>query len=337
MTLKASTLALLGLVTVGGSLLAWKLWPSPRPTPARVEPRAAAPDSAAQMVDAEPPPTSPVWGVLRPARDTSAEELVTKVAAFPHDLTAAEQNFVLRFLTDGLPTLSAAGQDAISLPRAHFHHVANQLMDSLLAQREPTRHLTPGLIAIWQNERLDAIIRDYALQHLTTWVAPPSGVRPRSESDEAHRQLILQTLFAAAKSADSHSAGTALLGLHHLELRMTESDRKAHPASSVPLADLRRMVVDVLSSESAPAAARATALQIATQRRWDSALPVARQLAANPAVPGFLRASAIAAVGRLGDAASDQTMLQALATSPDLHLQTASRASLALLENAAPR
>jgi len=182
------------------------------------------------------------------------------------------------------------------------HALKSDVMDALCAQATLPIDLTKLLIQVYHDPTQNAVIRDYALQHLATLHqtlgAPPSRRPPRGTLEqslpwpaaeiESQRARITTVLDEALAETDSSIAGTALLSLHHL----------AGPAAD-PGAYISDAALKLVQDPNASPLARITALQICGERQIKDALPLLTQTAsASPDLS--TRISAIGALGQLG-------------------------------------
>ena len=129
------------------------------------------------------------------------------------------------------------------------HVLKNDLMERLCLQRIPPEELTGKLAAIYQNQEQSPVVRDYALQHLAFW--------HEKAPSPAAREEVIQILWNALDDTHSSLAGTALLGIFHIQNKQAtpEPDRDRLKSAALQLA---------LSEETAPQA-RATAVRLCGQ------------------------------------------------------------------------
>ena len=129
------------------------------------------------------------------------------------------------------------------------HVLKNDLMERLCLQRVPPEELTGKLAAIYQNQGQSPVVRDYALQHLAFW--------HEKAPSPAAREEVIQILWNALDDTHSSLAGTALLGIFHIQNKQAtpETDRGRLKTSALQLA---------LLEETAPQA-RATAVRLCGQ------------------------------------------------------------------------
>jgi hypothetical protein len=192
---------------------------------------------------------------------------------------------------------------------AGLRTLKNNLLNTLQAQRITPYGLTRTLISIFHDCAQDSIIRDYAIQHLTTWY-------PRSAFDcpDAHAQI--KNVLEEAVRENSSLAGTALLGMHCL----AQTDGNFLPGK------IDEYALRLTMASETPLAARITAVQICAERRIKESLPKIETLAEAQGQVA-LRISAISALGRLGNS-QDILLLQKLDNTGDPALHPAIDAAL---------
>ncbi|MBI3879311.1 MAG: hypothetical protein HY301_04515 [Verrucomicrobia bacterium] len=278
--------------------------PSTVAPPAVLKPAATNPAVAAQP----PMRPAPVPAAIRPI---VADQLhfIERLAAVKkisgRELSPAEVKALLGFLLNKAP--GTPGELMVEAA------VKNEVLNRLVLGVRPLDGLTDVLIALHHDREQDAVMRDYAIQHLIV-------LHERlPAANSAEREKIELVLWEALAEKDSSIAGTALLGLHNLALGGAQLDTTRLGEDAVALA----------RDESAGELARITALQVCAGRGLAEALPSATALAGGaPTVP--LQISAIAALGRLGSA-RDLPALTELAGGTNARLQPAARTALATL------
>jgi hypothetical protein len=221
-------------------------------------------------------------------------------------LSEADQWELLRFLGQS-GAVEGLGVESV-------RWLKNDVMNLLCAQEKPVPELAEALVRICRDNSQDAVIRDYAIQHLGFWYA--------SELDPGRRTEIEHTLWDAVGERDGTIGGTALIAL----------SEAAHSGKLEPGAGERLSAVALATAgdSGAAAAARVTALQVCAQRGVADALPLARDLVHGDGDMS-LRISAVAALGRLGGT-NDLTLLRALAGGTEARLRPAARTALAQLQ-----
>ena len=192
---------------------------------------------------------------------------------------------------------------------AGLRTLKNNLINALKNQIRPPAGLTATLIDLFHDRAQDFVIRDYAVQHLTTWYS-----RGAADSQDAKERI--QTTLKEAVRENTSIAGTALLGMH----RLSSADR------SFKGTEIDGSALGMARASDTPLAARITALQICAERGLAQALPEIERFAAARGQTA-LQISAIAALGKLGNV-SDALLLKRLESEGDAALRPAIAAAL---------
>ena len=190
--------------------------------------------------------------------------------------------------------------------------LANDIMQLLRNQQPSMPEITPALLGIWNDSQQDPTLRDYALQHLREWVSD-HDVRSAHETNPTRIKEIQSTFLAAIDSDnanyDPHSTtlGTALLALHAWH-------QKGHPhamggMSSMSETSFEERLLSILAEPAVHRGTRATALQIAAQRKMTNALPIARQILNQAESDMILRLAAINVLGSNGSNADKEFLI----------------------------
>ena len=190
--------------------------------------------------------------------------------------------------------------------------LANDIMQLLRSQQPAMPEITPALLGLWNDSHQDPTLRDYALQHLREWVSD-HDVRSAHETNPTQVKEIQSTFLAAIDSENpnydrqSTTLGTALLALH-------EWHQKGHPhamggMSSMIDTPFEARLLSILADAAVHRGTRATALQIAAQRKMTNALPVARQILNQAESDMILRLAAINFLGSNGSSEDKEFLL----------------------------
>ncbi|HUE95928.1 MAG TPA: HEAT repeat domain-containing protein [Longimicrobiaceae bacterium] len=263
-------------------------------------------------------PASSVAGrLVGTASGMSHAEVHRLVRELPSELAPSEQRELLRRIGDIPGFLTGLGQD-------ESRHIASSLLLALVSQRDPVPELVPGLVALARSGEADPVVRDYCLQFLGTWLTRHGAAFP------AQVPAAVRALLEAAADGGASAAGTALIALFRFR---AAGDGTLGAGEGAFLESLDRLVHD----ERSDALARASALQIAADAGRPGVAELARRLAADESAPGHLRASAISALGRVGDRDEDTRLLAALEISSDLRIRTASTAAARILASPSAR
>lgn len=248
---------------------------------------------------------SPKVGLIVNATGASISERYKAVHSLSDDLGQPEIRSLLNFLA-ALPDGRESNLEGV---RVLKNDILNVLIEN---QNAETEGLTEVLTGIYQNQEQDAVMRDYAIQHLIGWYKKKSG--PESKTKEKVRK-ILREAFGKSDSI----AGTALLGLHRISIvdPLIDSQQVNQRALALALSDETQV------------ATRITAIQVCSERHLKEVLPTIQLLMQNPG-PIPLRLSAIAALGCLGNS-EHLTLLRPLESESNELIQTAVRSALTRL------
>jgi len=167
--------------------------------------------------------------------------------------------------------------------------LVNDIMKKLRHHADGAPDLGYVLEEIYRNSAGDAVIRDYAIQHLGSWLER----QPYSEK-------ALAVMWDAAQEETTATAGTALLSLHRIG--------RAHP--DLDMKKLGETAELIARDPNAAVAARVTALGLAATLDTASILPTARQIAAGKTTVA-LQAAAVSILGDRGSL-SDLQLLRSL-------------------------
>jgi len=195
-------------------------------------------------------------------------------------LTRSECETLYRFLRERTPD---DGSKRMSW-------IKNDVMNILARQRNLPAPWDEMVAALYEDELQPWVIRDYALQHLFDFCDQASRTGHLRELNAARRQRIQALFWNAVEQTQQSVAGTALLALWRLSAVGMGVDRERVAAKSIELVE----------APNTGELARITALQVSADSGQQGILKSAMALAeAGQKIP--LRASAIAAVGRLGN------------------------------------
>jgi hypothetical protein len=196
-----------------------------------------------------------------------------------------------------------------SLSNDELYALKNDLITVLRNQNQKPAGLSDVLVSLYRNPKQDVVIRDYAIQHLSSYY-----------SIAQNKPQIQQAMWDALKENKTSIAGTALLALNRLAPEHPEIDSKLLGS------EILRMAQDSKADESP----RTSAIALCAQLKLKEALPTALELAQGQhSVP--LRAASIASIGDLGNA--DQIeFLKQVAVGPDNSVRVAAQAALSRLQ-----
>ncbi len=195
------------------------------------------------------------------------------------------------------------------LPDLEFNGLKNELVFALLRQREGLMELAELLVRMSRAPETDATWRDYCVQFL-------GKCYPRIH-DPKSREAMAEALWDALRiQRRGRAAGSAARQLMTLGRAFPE-----FPPDKVAQASLEALLDPASSDET-----KTALLQVCGTLGERGALPTARAIAGRNSAP-VLRASAIAAVGMLGDD-SDLPLLERLAASGDMRVSRPAKAAI---------
>jgi hypothetical protein len=228
------------------------------------------PTPTVTAAESEPAPAMPerLRLILNSDRTTSFRERIRSLHTINRHLMIEECNALFRYLRT--PANNMASRNAENWLR-------NDIMDLLAEQPALPLGYPDVLIAIYNDPSQDAVMRDYALQHIPL-------VYDRANTDE--KVGLTNVLWQAVGETDSSIAGTSLLTL----LQLTSANP---PVDQNQVADAAlKLAADGHTGELS----RITAVQVCGRIQVEQALPVVEQMAQDgPTIP--LRISATAALG----------------------------------------
>lgn len=213
-----------------------------------------------------PQPMSPAVLALLSDEPRSLNERLDTLYAIGVALPGPDRQALLQALSR--PKLPGLGED-------DWFVLANEIMQLLRNQQPAMQELTPALLALWHDASLAPTLRDYALQHLREWVFDQDS-RSANETRPERIAEIQQTFLDLIRPENpefqpsSTTLGTALLALHEWH-----QPKHAHPMNG---SFFEQRLVAILADAGVHRGTRATALQIASQRKLPAALPVAREI-----------------------------------------------------------
>ena len=223
----------------------------------------------------------------------------------PSDLAAADFRRLLAF---------SIGKRPEKLDSPSWDVVVNDIWNALRRQKSYPPEFAAELIAYFRAPATTDVLKDYAIQHLGSWISADLSA-DEGETDLAVRKQILAFLAEATRLRDKSYAGTALYALDRAILKggaAEEANPALAPIKASFVAPLQDAALALLRDSNASTLARISAFQIALERQDARALALSRQIATDASAPPMLRASAIACLGRIG-APSDIDVLAPIA------------------------
>lgn len=288
------------------AIYAWKSRPAP------VD--AAAP--SARRTQDSPRPDAP--SALAFVRDPGQAWQV-RVALLRDALRSECGEREIRYLYE----LLAMGPPKGELPE-HWYVIANEFMDQLLRHDADLERFPSKLLHLLRDPRQPLVVRDYAVQHLATWLDPrsrqtpavrPGAAPPAVQPSPEVAARVLQALVAAATDPtleQSSIPGTTLMMLVNLVrspgVDCTQAVTALKPWLTRALEDGSRLATPV----------RVSAVQAAGMLAPQEFRPVLRRIAYRENGQSSLRLPAIAALAHCGETADVEQLRQIARTRPEL-------------------
>lgn len=210
--------------------------------------------------------------------------------------------------------------DSQNLDPLALNSLKNDLLELLLRQTHIPDDLGSQMVAMYEDPKLDDVMRDYCIQHFAPYYNArwPEGKSTPGKDDE--QKLITDAYWDAAGKTNQSFAGTALIGLAALSAAHQEFDVKAICAKALELA----------GDEKVPDFNRVTSMQLCGRLGVTNVLPVARQESQSGASTQ-LRMSAIATLGDIGTK-DDLDLLADLSKESEDRIQTAAKSAVKRLK-----
>ncbi|AHF94697.1 hypothetical protein OPIT5_23625 [Opitutaceae bacterium TAV5] len=181
-----------------------------------------------------------------------------------------------------LTAFVSARSGPAGLDAGEIYALKNDAINALTRQQGFVEKLVPILAGVYADRKQDAVMRDYALQHLAVIALDGS----KAYKWVQHWQAV------GAADAEPELAATAML---HLVSASEKNSLSAAQKQKLESAALR-----MASDKDKPDVSRITALQVCTRLKVSAARQLAFSLAQSPEAGFPLRISAIAALGDLG-------------------------------------
>lgn len=192
-----------------------------------------------------------------------------------------------------------------------WYVILNEIMEQMRRHGLGADEYSSRLGEIIADTQQPEVVRDYAIQHLSGWIAPADPAQaPHETDDDAIRQSLAHVTGAIADPAASQTSipGTGLLMLANVSARL--------PAEFTAPAwlSLEPFLTSILSGDGAVSpSTRISAVQAVGLAGQSQFLPAVRLLAADDAAEPSVRLSSIASLG-LYAAPEDRAFLQEIST-----------------------
>ena len=254
--------------------------------------------------------------IINPGRHW--EERVHAVAELPEYLDASTRTSLFEYLTN-----KPEGES-----QNDWYLVANEIMQTLRQRELPAGFYTGQLVALIDSGTADAVIRDYAVQHLSQWI---SGIVPGArETDPAQISMAFTAMCGQAVAVENGHltlVGTTLNAL---------TDLLVHCEGPIlaKREDFQKMALKIASTADGSVSAfnRASALQAAGRLDAPELPELCRQLVHCPDLAPDLRLGSVAALGLVGNA-TDVALLQSF--TPDSQFHYAASAAIQRIQDRA--
>ena len=198
--------------------------------------------------------------------------------------------------------------DKQELPDLQFNGLKNEIVMELMKQTIKPEALSGHLVAMYYDKSFDPTWRDYCVQFFGKWYE-------QAPTNDA-REAMVKGLYDALKERNSSLGGTAITMLCHLtHLKEFNKDKIADQA------------YELMTAPDCAKSGKIAAMQACAELRNKKALPIARDWADN-SNEMFIKMSAIAAIGMLGDP-SDLPLLNHYKSSSDIRLSGPAKAAFA--------
>lgn len=159
----------------------------------------------------------------------------------------------------------------------------NDALNILNTLGEPLPDYTQRLIRLVKEEEREEVLRDYALQHLLSYIEFQVEVPDREELLESSGEVALAAVQTSLPA-------TYLLGIYQM------AGKPGYPNRDL----IAEEALSIASDEDSIVLNRISSIQICAQLGYTDALPLALEMAKNQELRTGLRAASIAAVGMLG-------------------------------------
>ncbi len=189
----------------------------------------------------------------------------------------------------------------------------NDVMDALLEQEPLPPGLAELLTQVYRDRNQHVVLRDYAIQHLTSLHEQLDATS--TAGAQAEQERIQQVFWEALAETDSSIAGTALLGLSRLADTHQEIDRDKIAATALQLA----------GAGNASDVTQITAMQVCARLGVRAAVPLLVETAQTGNIA--VKISAIGALGMLGTP-TELDLLERIVAGQDEHLKPAAAGAL---------
>ena len=179
--------------------------------------------------------------------------------------------------------------------------VLNEIMERMRKHGLGAERYSEILSSLILDSSQPDVVKDYAIQHLSQWLAPAAGGNAPGEGDTGRKQAALSAIARAIQNpglAGGSVPGTGLMAL-------ADATPRLQPELSRQVWDgLQPFVLDTISGTgTASTATRVSAIQAVSLLDDPSYLPTIRKLASSDDADPSVKLSSIAALGVYGEEA----------------------------------
>lgn len=201
----------------------------------------------------------------------------------------------------------------------NWYIIANDLMDQLCLRDPDPQRFSSKMLGLLHDPHQPLVLRDYAVQHLATWINPRSPRAARTTGDPGPKIVatVLQSLVEAVTDStleQSTIPGTTLMML--VNISRTPGSLVDCGAAITTLKPWLAKAIQDDSTLSTPT--RVSAVQAAGVLAPREFRPALRRIAYQENGQSSLRLPAIAALGQSGDADDLAKLQQIAGTHPEL-------------------
>lgn len=198
---------------------------------------------------------------------------------------------------DAIDLLFEALHKKMTGPNETWWVVMNEIMEQMRKKGVAPERFGNELISLVEDSTQTEVARDYAVQHLSLWIAPESGNVPSETSQDVSTRALESIASTITDPSIAHTSipGTAIMAL-------TAAASNLSPETMAPVwLKLDPAMTSMLKGETrVPLSTRTTIIQSVALRGSSSHLPLIQSLARDEAVNPSMRLSSIAALGIYG-------------------------------------
>lgn len=178
--------------------------------------------------------------------------------------------------------------------REQWWVVMNEIIEQMRRKGVGERRMTEVLVSLASDRTKGEVTRDYAIQHLSLWIAPAKSA-VGGEGDSGQVAKALESI--ASTVGDPSLQNTSIPGTSIMAL--TSATERLPGEVMAPVWDkLDPMLASMIKGETAaPVATRTTAIQAVALRKSEVHLPLVQTMARDETIDPSLRLSSIAALG----------------------------------------